>query len=327
MAQIEPLSLADALDVIDQAPVEDADDEVIEEGVDDGAEDATEGPDEESAVDDPATDDADDEPEEADEDSDDEEDAEPKTVIDAPQFWDAEGKEAFAKLPKEAQEAVAAYEKQRISAVGRKMNEVAEERKAVQAQNAQLTERLTSLETFSSELDRKLEVYEKLDWVAAAKELSPQEYQQHHANYEQLQRQRAQAQQVRQAAETEQLKVHTQENIQVLREKAGDVFFDGQGNPKQEVFSSLTGFLQENGYDQQTLQWASASDLMIAHKAMLYDQMQAAAKKAASQPKADKQKPRNVRPRSASPKSSNSARKALANKRSLSVAEAMQLLE
>ena len=46
---------------------------------------------------------------------------EPETAIEAPQFWDAEGKEAFSKLSPASQKEVAAYEKQRTLAVAKAM--------------------------------------------------------------------------------------------------------------------------------------------------------------------------------------------------------------
>ncbi len=73
------------------------------------------------------------EPLEANAEDDNEAPPEPVTAIEPPQFWDAEGKERFAKLSPASQKEVVEYEKQRTAAVAKAMQKAAETTKQSEA--------------------------------------------------------------------------------------------------------------------------------------------------------------------------------------------------
>jgi len=81
---------------------------------------------------------------EGDEDGEEDEPAAP--TIDPPKFWDAEGKESFAKLAPKEQQAVLKYEEQRTKAVAKAMQESAEVRKSFEAKQQQLLETASRIE-------------------------------------------------------------------------------------------------------------------------------------------------------------------------------------
>ena len=81
---------------------------------------------------------------EGDEDGEEDEPAPP--AIDPPKFWDAEGKESFAKLAPKEQKAVLKYEEQRTKAVAKALQESAEVRKSFEAKQQQLLETASRIE-------------------------------------------------------------------------------------------------------------------------------------------------------------------------------------
>ena len=326
----------DSVDNVDETPdAEDADEspeteaeaEVTEEEVDAETDAPDEAGDEdgedETEASDPDADDAETDPEEENgEGGDEAENEEAETPIPEPQFWDAEGKAEFAKLPKEAKQAVLKYEQQRSAAVSRKMQELATIRERAE-------QRVEGLDEFVSETERQIEAYAKVDWTRAARELNPQDYQQYRSEYEALKEQKTKATEAKARAEQDAFREFAQQRAQDLQTVAPQ-FLDPQNGA--ELDKNVTQYLVKQGYDANRLQWADAHDLAIAHKAYLYDQLQAKAK-AAPKPKPKPQgsaKPKpGVKPSQPQPATSpQKARKAkLAKKSSLSISEALELME
>jgi len=287
----------------------------------------------ESTESDPGEEDSEDDPDEEDDDADDEAETEPELVIETPQFWDQNGKDTFAKLentlkelPKELRpigEQLAAHinanEKQRNAALSRKLNETATERKRYESA-------LGQLDGFVSEVDQRLAIYEQTDWAQAAQQLDPKEYQAHRATFEQLKEQKAKAEKARSDREQQEFVQFVQERHQKLSEIAPE-FLDPQTGA--ELDRQVTQFLRDTGYTDDLLKLASAEDLVIARKAMLYDQMQAKqAKTQKPKPVAGKTRRSGIKPNApVKPVSRQQAqRQKLLNKGQLSLDEATKLL-
>lgn len=210
----------------------------------------------------------------------------PKAAIPPPDFWDESGKEAFAKLSPEAQQAVTQYEKQRTAAVARKMNEAAQIQKAAQAKQQQLTQIMESVSGFVSEVDRALLDYQNIDWqVEIAEATTPEAREElvwHQARYNALVLAKQQAEEARTQAEIQEHQDFIQREAQFL----------GKINPSLNVktkegaerVDQVYKFLKSTGLDDNTLNWMPAIALDLAHDAMRWRMQQAKAKSAAKPP-------------------------------------------
>ena len=306
--------------------------ETEEEVTLDEAEDGDDG-DEELDEADPAESDAEDDPEKEDDEGGVEESDEPEMVIEAPQFWDADGKEVFAKLeetlkaaPKELRPIVADLaeqvnknEKQRNITLSRKLEETATVRKVAE----QAAEKLDG---FISETDKALEYYEGIDWVTEAQKTDPALYAQHRAKFEALKDAKAKAITAKQETEKVEFQQFAQQRYAELKERAPE-FLDPKTGP--DLDKKVTSYLVSTGYTPDMLMGASASDLIVARKAMLWDQAEAEAKKAPKpKPVAGQAKRKGRRPGAkAAPVSSKQAlRKKIRSSSGLSTDDAVNAL-
>ena len=82
---------------------------------------------------------------------------EPDTAIQAPSSWDAEAKEAFKKLSPDLQRVVVQRESDRDKGVQQRLQEVAEERKAIEAQRNFVAEQRQRYETHLQALATQIE--------------------------------------------------------------------------------------------------------------------------------------------------------------------------
>lgn len=305
---------ADDEDIVDEADESDVDDEELEEA-------------------DPAESDAEDDPEEDDDEGGEEVDDEPETVIETPQFWDAEGKAVFAKLqetlkaaPKELRPIVAELaeqvnrnEKQRNVALSRKLEEAATARKVAE----QAAEKLDG---FISDTDKALEYYEGVDWVAEAQRTDPAIYAKHRAQFDALKDAKAKAEAAKKEAEQQEFQHFVYTETQNLQRQAPEFFDPKTGAQlRAEVQSHLANF----GYTPETLARASANDLIIAKESMLWRKAQAEAKKATNpKPVAGKAKRKGLKPSAAKPPASSkqALRKKINSSSSLSTDDAVNAL-
>ena len=318
-----------------------ADDEIEEDGADeqpdvieDADYDADDGDDAEPVDEeldeaDPAESDAEDDPEEEDDEGGDEEDDEPELVIEAPQFWDADGKEVFAKLeetlkaaPPELRPIVASLaeqvnknEKQRNITLSRKLEETATVRKvaeqAAEKLDGFISETDTKLERYKNgDLGEALAYYRGIDWVRESQISDPDTVRQHQVKFRALEDEfqalkDAKAKAITAKTETEQREFQqfAQTRYAELKERAPQ-FLDPKTGPALD--KRVTEYLSQTGYTPDMLMGASANDLIVAEKAMLWDEAQAKAKKATKpKPVAGKARRKGLKPSAAKPPASS----------------------
>lgn len=238
-----------ATSAAEEAAADDEDEASDQEAVEDDA------PDE----DDPASEDEPDEDEEA-------EPAEP--AIDAPRFWSAEEKAVFAKAPPDVQLLIAAkdqaaekrvYEAKEEAAAARKDASVIGEFKAVIDQQVERAQTI-----FQGKWDG-------VDWAQWARE-NPQEAFQAKIEHDQEAEELAKLQTAQTATAAEEHRQFLKDEAAKLRD-AGHVLADREkgGAEKQK----LVAYAKTAGVTAESLQWASALELTILHKAMLWDAAQA----------------------------------------------------
>ena len=334
MSTLEPLSVDDAVDALD---FQDNDEVIAEEAPDTAAEEAVEPEEEieaeveeaevdENAEVDPTEAEVEAEPEEDNGEDEEEASEEPEMAIDAPQFWDAGGKDAFAKLPRDAQQAVIVYEQQRNAVVSRKLNEVATERKV-------LEERVSGLDDFVSETDKQLEAFANVDWAHELKlvesgQAPMSRFTQAQAKFNLLKEQKEQATQAKGKAEFAAYQDHVKAEHEQLAEVAPHLA--GATPEAVQKRTDVATYLQKQGIDAEGLKWIGASEMALAEKAMLYDRAHAKAKDTPKpKPVGSKQTVRGVKPgKAAAPVSPDRARRQkLASKGSLSLEEAMEFMD
>jgi hypothetical protein len=220
----------------------------------------------------------------------DEEGDEPGTAIEAPQFLDEKERAAFAALPRAAQEMLLKHDKALVADYTRKTQAVAEEKKAVQAQRQQLDRVVSQFGEVLPEAEREFAEWQKFDWVRLAQMVTAEEYNQYRANAEAagkrvstLRTQKAQAEQASfQTFLSEQKTLLTS-----IAEKQAPEFLKPDAGEK--VIKPLVTYIKELGYSDDEITHIGAQDMIIAYKAMKYDQMVAARKngKPALTPKPD----------------------------------------
>ena len=238
----------------------------------------------------PATETLEEEPEEANLEGDEGGDGEPaEPAIAPPQFWDTEGKEAFAKLSREAQSAVLKYEQQRSAAVARKFNEVSQVARAAEAKQQQLSQHIEKLGSFVSEVETELVEYGRIDWALEIAEATTQEelqnVQWHQARAEKLKQQRQEAERAQENARSTELQEFHRAQVAKLQRIAPDL--DPTKPEGSQRVRQLSRFLEANGIDAETQAWMPAEGMALAYDAARYRQMMAgkSASPAAQPPK------------------------------------------
>ena len=176
-------------------------------------------------------------------------------------------RDAFAKLPAEAQAMVARLAKDGEGLVTKKSQELSYTRQ-------QLEQRLESLSEFISEKEAAVQYYENVDWVAAAQQLNPQEYQQHKAAHEALKAQLTEAMHKQGEAEVAEHREFVSERTSQLTEMATEnPIAKALVDPKEGISrqKEVFQYMQKNGMTHETLMWVPAEGLTMAYKAMMYD--------------------------------------------------------
>jgi uncharacterized phage infection (PIP) family protein YhgE len=201
------------------------------------------------------------------------EQAEPETpALDPPPFWDAEGKEAFAKLPREHQESILAQASKQASNASRAIEQAAERAKAAEGQASKVTQLADALNTF---LPQAMETFkgrwDAVDWVALARQVEPQEYNAYQAQYQAEQRQLEQLQAANQEAERLAHEQHVRVVNTELPTKAPDLADPAKGG---ERLGKVFNFLNAEGYAPDRLKHVTAADLAIAYDALRWREAQ-----------------------------------------------------
>lgn len=290
---------------------------------------------------------AEDEPPEANVDGDEEgETDEPAPLaIDPPKFWDAEGKDSFAKLAPKEQRAVLKYEEQRTKAVAKAMQESAEVRKSFEAKQQQLLATASRIE--EQYVDPGLALMREWDAYWASPD-AEQLAETNPAEYLKLQnRHRREAQELQDAvaaktkAERAAFAEFVAEQVQLIPKLIPDLADEKEGpKRKAELFAYLR---DEHGFAPDRLSGLSAQEALIAweskqfrsvkdfaeikRKADLYDRSMSLAAKAPSpkpKPQAGPSAPATGQGERLS--SSEARFKALNSKQSISSAEHTELL-
>lgn len=200
-------------------------------------------------------------------------------AIDPPHSWSAEDKAAWTKLPPEAQAIIARRESERDKFLGSKANEVAAQVKAVtelEGQYKQNLEKVLALWQAAVPQEPNWAELAKTDPVGAFQQKAQWdakmvEYQRMVAEYQQLQ-----------ANEVARVQAAHQERLQQEMAALSRVIPDF-ANPEKapKIQAELRNYmLKAGGTEQELAALADHRILVLAHKAMQYDNMVAAQKTA-----------------------------------------------
>ncbi len=218
------------------------------------------------------------EPEEANAEDDNEAPPEPETAIAAPQFWDAEGKERFAKLSPASQREVVEYEKQRTAAVAKAMQKAAETTKHSEAKLRQLQETAERIGEYVEAQSTYMQDWDNWLGSHAAQELAqtnPTAYNAELARYDREKRDYEKVQADKAQADAVTFNAYVEEQRKLLPEVAPELADPKEGPARMR---DTTNYLSELGIPLEQVRGISAIEARIAFKAMLWDRAQAKAK-------------------------------------------------
>ena len=218
------------------------------------------------------------EPEEANAEDDNEAPPEPVTAIEPPQFWDADGKERFAKLSPASQKEVVEYEKQRTAAVAKAMQKAAETTKQSEAKLRQLQEAADGIGEYVSSQTAHMQAWETWLGSDAAQELAdtnPIAYNAELARYDREKRSYETVLSKKTEAEKLTLQTFYQEQSKLLPDVAPELA-DPKEGPKR--WSETMDYLRAQNIPAPQILGISAVEASVAYKAMLWDRAQAKAK-------------------------------------------------
>lgn len=257
----------------------------------------------------------------SDADDDSEEQGEPASDIAPPPFWSADAKEHWDQLPPATQEYVRLREQQRDAATSKAIGEAANERKAASQERARVSELASQLDNV---LDTSTQVFSdrwaNIDWYQLS-QADPAQYVQLKAEYEADQQDLNQLHLAKQEAD----RISRQATLEAEAEKLSALAPDLAASAEKK--GQVAQYLLNSGFPAEVLPDITASELIIAHKAMMYDQLQAQGfkPKQSSNPVATGQKA--VKPSATAPRVSTETQRLqqLKTKRSLSLDEAAEL--
>jgi hypothetical protein len=217
---------------------------------------------------------AEDEPTEANVDGDESDQAEPAPpAIEPPKFWDAEGKESFAKLPAAAQQAVLKYEEQRTKAVAKAMQKSAEVQKVYEAKQQQLLDTATRIEEqyIDPAVSRMKEwdAYFASDEADELAQTNPAEYLRLQNAHRREKRELDEAVAAKTKAERTAFAEFVAEQARLIPELVPELADEKEG-PKRKA--ELFAYLRDtHGFPPERLQGLSAKEAQIAWKAKQFD--------------------------------------------------------
>lgn len=254
------------------APVEEITEDTSEADATDEVGEAEDTQDTEAAT--QADEGAEDEPTEANVDGDDSDQAEPVTpAIEPPKFWDAEGKDSFAKLPAEAQKAVLKYEEQRTKAVAKAMQKSAEVQKVYEAKQQQLLDIATRID--EQYIDpgvsrmKEWDAYFASDEADELAQTNPAEYLRLQNAHRRERRELDEAVEKKTRAERAAFAAFVAEQARLIPELVPELADEAEG-PKRKA--ELFAYLRDtHGFDPERLQGLTAKEAQIAWKAKQFD--------------------------------------------------------
>lgn len=209
--------------------------------------------------------------------------------VDAPQWWEADKKAMFAQLPPELQATVKAMEDRREALTAKSRQEAAEARKQAETEVSgvkALAEQLSTflpqaVETFKSKWDA-------IDWDGWEDRVQNEEDPDIAAR-DLMALNKARLAMSREQTELQKLQKAKSDADEIarsnfLREEGEKLLTLAPELAKPENLKALGGYLVEAGLPPEEFANAGALHLSLAHKAMLWDQAQAAAKAKAATP-------------------------------------------
>lgn len=222
---------------------------------------------------------------------------EPLAAIDPPHFWDGDAKKRFAELPRDLQELVLSKEVERTKAANKAVEAAATSRKAADAEASKLTSIKGDLDklipqakaTFQSRWGTG-----EIDWAKVTEEHGLEQAFILKNQYEQESKQLQQLETAKDAVEkheAEKAKTAQEEQLKqfkVDRDEQFKTVIPDFADPKlgQQRQLEVVQYLAKSGIAPDiTINQASAAELSIAYKAMLYDRAQAKAAALAKAPK------------------------------------------
>lgn len=212
-----------------------------------------------------------------------------ETLLEPPLYWKPEAKEAFAKLDPALQAEILAQEGPREEAASKAKAEAKAQVEAAQKEVESIQKLAAHLNDF---LPQALQTFQSRwgqgepDWAAVAEEHGTDKAFQLKTQYD---RETAQLKQLQETAQKTAQEAHTafvQSEWKVLAEIAPELAPDvsdvAKGHDKRE---GVTKYLVNQGVPVEAIKNISAREMLIAHKAMLWDQAQTALKAKPAAPK------------------------------------------
>lgn len=201
------------------------------------------------------------------------EQAEPATpAIEPPKFWDAEGKESFAKLAPEAQRQVLKYEEQRTKAVAKAMQETAETRKSYEGKRQHLLDESDRIQ--EQFIDPVLPVLKEWDdWFAGPgrelKQTNLIAFLEQKAIYDDIKEDHDKAIAAKRKAFNTALADFVHEQAALIPQLVPELADEKEGlKRKTELFVYLR---DEHGFEPDRLAGITAKEVQIAWKAKQFD--------------------------------------------------------
>lgn len=217
------------------------------------------------------------EAEEATEQAEPDEDPQPE-AIEPPHSWSKEDKAFFQSLPPEAQRVIAEQEGQRDAFLSQRAEALANERKAIEAQKAEVEQaRREYMERLSA---LQINLPEPPD--ASLIDSDPVEYMRQRDAYERAQMQAKKIAEEREKLareEAERQQAAYQEFVKQQADELADLIPEYRDEKTRPQFQKdIAQYALANGYTREQLAWATARDVQTLNKARLYDAMMAAKK-------------------------------------------------
>lgn len=219
-----------------------------------------------------------------------------------PPRWNAEEREAFAKMPAEVQDVLLAQEGKREAAVQKQKEEATKQAAEFQKRAALLDQMLpAAIQTFSDK-------WANVNWATLPDQVGGEQAFKLKAQYEAERDQLAKLSAEHQKAQEEDFRKFVATEAEKLKTVAPDLVDEKQGPArKQELGKFLLGL----GFPADRIQYMSADEASIAYDAMRWREAQAKAKTLAQAPKPSAQpaKP-TVKPTAAAPAQNSTTTKA-----------------
>lgn len=216
--------------------------------------------------------------------------------VDPPRYWSTDAKAAFSQLPPDLQAVVLEQEGPREAAAAKVKAEAAQAISAAAAETAKVTQLAEQLAGF---LPQALETFRSRwgdapDWAAMARESGAEAMIVAKAEYEAEQDQLHKLVAATQQAEAQARDAYVRTEFQRLAEIAPDLA-DPEKGPERRI--AVGAYLKANGITEEAISQISATEMLIAEKARLYDELKAnAAAKPSPKPNPLAARPALVRP-------------------------------